>query len=91
MVSEIPEEVAESSFHCSLCDKICISQRGLTRHVNVKYKSSLSSSFGIAATKKDATEILHPLYFKKYLEECAIKLADDECYPEEVMEEFQKI
>ena len=39
--------------------------------------------------RKQLRKYYTPYTSKTYLEECAAKLADDECYPEEVMNEFK--
>ena len=95
MISEIPIEEESNGFPCSYCDKVCLSKRGLSRHTNAKHTDAQQPSSSSNTTpkttpkKKDATEILHPLYFKKYLEECIVKLAADECYPDEIIQEFK--
>ena len=72
-----------ASFHCDLCDQICLSKRGLTRHTSTKHYH-LST-----CTSKTAEELLHPLHLKKYIQKSVLKLAADECYPDEIMEEFK--
>ena len=96
IVEEIPEDSVKSMFSCSLCPKVCISKGGLSRHTNAKHKdintdiNQPNQPKKSSKDKKEAEEVMHPLYFKKYLEECIVKLANDECYPaEEVMHEFK--
>ena len=38
---------------------------------------------------KTAEEKIHPHIFKKCLQECVNQLSIDECYPEEIMNEFK--
>ena len=39
--------------------------------------------------QQDSVERFHPLYLKKYIEKSALKLANDECYPESIMAGFR--
>ena len=92
LVDQIPDETARTTFTCSLCPKICISRGGLTRHMNAKHseeKDPNNQSEVSPKSKKKAEDVLHPLYFKKYIEQCTEKLSKDECYPEGIMKEFQ--
>ena len=92
MVDEIPDETAKATFPCTLCPKICISRGGLTRHMNAKHKDDDQANQPVLSQKpkkKKAEDILHPLYFKKYIEQCIEKLSKDECYPEDITKEFQ--
>ena len=86
-ISEIPIEAVRKSFTCSFCTKVCLSQRGLSRHVNVKHKDQQQQTSAPAALS--AEERLHPLVFKKFLQASVDKLAVDECYPENIMDEFK--
>ena len=63
-VKEIVDAVGENqpanSFSCDQCDKVCKTSRGLTRHRNVKHKQSDVEAFM-------PENMLHPLYFKRYI------------------------
>ena len=37
-ITEMPVEAAIKSFPCPFCTKVCVSQPGLTRHMNTKHK-----------------------------------------------------
>ena len=84
-VKEIVDAVGENqpanSFSCDQCDKVCKTSRGLTRHRNVKHKQSDVEAFM-------PENMLHPLYFKRYINNSVSKLALDECYSEKTRKEF---
>lgn len=100
-IDNIVEEMGKerpSAFQCDLCDKICKTQRGFTRHKNAKHlvkasvevsKDNTESVQDTQVKEKEAETILHPLYFRKFLEKSVDKLARDECYPPEIMNEFK--
>jgi len=88
-VGEIPQEVATEQFKCSFCAKTCISQRGLTRHVNSKHPDQSTSTGTIKLLY--AEERLHPLHLKKIMLVARDKLAVDECYPQHMMDEFKSM
>ena len=87
-VKNIPSVKDSTRYPCDFCDKVCLSKGGLTRHLNTKHSNENSVQKSSPAAKKPE-EILHPLYFKRYLEKSATKLAADECYPVEIMDEFK--
>lgn len=94
LIDDIPNDQSKSGFKCDFCDKVCITKRGLTRHCNAKHKNEYTqtepnSLAGSEQVVKMPEEILHPLYFKKYVENSVAKLGEDECYPQEVMNEFK--
>ena len=76
-------------FKCAQCDKICKSQRGLTRHVNVKHfvknsdDAANASDLGTTASV-DSEEIsmrkFHSLHLKVIVLKCAGKLSEDKSY-----------
>lgn len=85
-ISETADNQSTSqTFPCMLCNKVCISQRGLTRHTNSKHREK-------AITSKEANnyeEILHPSLLTNFLKLSCEKLAVDECYPAHIMNEFK--
>ena len=90
-IDKIPQ-AANVEFPCPLCSKICVSKRGLTRHQNAKHRVEGIATVNNEKKEKpqqDSVERLHPLYLKKYIEKSALKLANDECYPESIMAEFR--
>ncbi|XP_057291824.1 uncharacterized protein LOC130647836 [Hydractinia symbiolongicarpus] len=91
VVNDIPEEDTKVTFSCSLCPKVCVSKRGLTRHTNAKHSDHDKGDSAGSGERdfKEAEKMLHPLYFKKYMEEAVSKLAGDECYPSEITNEFK--
>ena len=91
MVKNIPFESKYNKFKCDFCDKVCISKRGLTRHVNCKHKPKQSQQLDKATCSKSKRpeEKMHPLLFKNFLEVSAKKLSLDECYPSDIMDEFK--
>ena len=90
-ISELlPKE--KERFLCPLCEKICLSKGGLTRHKNSKHSESTSTSSPLTTTKikKTAFEILHPGMLKKLTVNCIEKLSVDFCYPDSILDQFKK-
>lgn len=88
VVGEINEATPHTGFPCEQCEKNCKSQRGLTRHRNVKHPQENIDN-PAKPHKKTPEEIIHPLYFKKIVNNSASKLAQDECYSEKTRQEFE--
>ena len=83
------------TFNCQFCVQKYVTQRGLTRHTNAKHQqqqnpdeSNQNTASANSKKIKLSEEILHPLYFKVFLEKCVKKLADDGCYPDNIRKEF---
>lgn len=70
---------------CSFCEKICASQRGLNRHLQCKHPDTVE-----AKPAKSIEQIMHPLAFKKILSQSVSKLSGEECYPDEISEQFKQ-
>ena len=81
----VDDECTNKSFPCVLCNKVCISQRGLTRHTNSKHRGQSSTSEAAA----NYEDILHPSLLTDLLKQSCGKLAVDECYPVHIMDEFK--
>ena len=82
------------TFSCDLCDKICLTKRGLTRHINAKHptdNTSTAEKQASTTTKSRITaeEILHPLYFKKIIEKSIKKVTEKGYYPDSMMNELR--
>ena len=94
IVNEVDFPPPAAGFKCDICDKVCKSQRGLTRHNTAKHNEHQSSNDAESSTKKarkekqEAEEILHPLYFMKYVNESAKKLSLEEVYSEKTRQTF---
>ena len=72
---------------------MCKSKRGLSRHKTTKHKNQDTPSVGedgsrTSLPKKAAESILHPLQLKKMIEVSVSKLAKDECYPTDILQEL---
>ena len=92
MVANIPSDQEKAKYPCTKCNKVCLSKGGLTRHMNSKHPDhsiATSSSTGSPAVTKKPEEVLHPLYFKKYVQKSVEKLAKDGCYPAHVLDNFK--
>ena len=84
------ETTPDSGFPCELCEKVCKSQHGLTRHKNTKHQQQIPTTYSSTVNgEKIAEEKLRPLYFMKYVNECAIKLSKDECYSQTTRSHFE--
>ena len=81
VVNEIEEEPSDISFKCEKCCKVCKSKQGLSRHKNSKHRDE-----GEEEVKEEgiAEDRLHPLHFKKYINNCANQLSSDCCYSDEI-------
>ena len=80
-----------AGFHCDLCEKVCKSNRGLTRHRKMKHDQQNAKDYGVLTSPivdKSPEALLHPLYFMKYINLSAIKLSQDQCYSEKTRKEF---
>ncbi|XP_057298339.1 uncharacterized protein LOC130629219 [Hydractinia symbiolongicarpus] len=84
IVDEVVADSIEEGFKCDQCEKICKTSRGLTRHKNSKHGPTSEAE----PHHQKPENQLHPLYLKKYIGECASKLALDECYSEETRKGF---
>ena len=84
-VGSIPNTNEERVFMCLFCEKRCISQGGLTHHLNSKHKDKfIDKQCNKEKEKEEAEVILHPNFFQNYLVQSAEKLAKDECYPSKI-------
>ena len=68
-VGEVIEASPDAEFSCKQCSKVCKSKRGLTRHKSTKHVqtdvvTTCPTSNPIGKTPE---EMLHPLYFKNYV------------------------
>ena len=43
-----------------------------------------------AKSAKSIEQIMHPLAFKEILSQSVSKLSDEECYPDEISEQFER-
>ena len=97
-IDDIATEIASNenniaSFKCSQCEKVCKSQRGLTRHTNVKHApatsspSSLPDDGSINLTPQALTRLeismkkLHPILLMNIVKKCAVNVSNDLCFP----------
>ena len=95
IVGQLNETTPDSGFPCELCENVCKSQHGLTRHKNTKHQQqtidqqipTISSS--TVNSEKIAEEKLRPVYFMKYVNESAIELSKDECYSQTTRSHFE--
>ena len=80
------------SFTCEQYDKICKTQRGLTRHKNTNHVETSWKDGPTYTEKNQATpeSKLHPSYFKAYVKKSVSKLSNDECYSQNTRDEFLK-
>ena len=77
------------SFKCDKCEKVCKSQRGLTRHTNTKHPvvvaavsdDSLPPSLGIPADMEVSMKKLHPIKLMCMVRQSAEKISKDLCFP----------
>ena len=88
LIDNISLELTDT-FKCEFWVKVCTSKRGHTRHINAKHGELMKDQSTCGKKLKTAEEKIHPHIFKKCLQECVTKLSIDECYQEEIMNEFK--
>jgi len=91
MVNEVStDEGNNTGFKCSQCEKVCKSQRGLTRHVNVKHTvagtTPITSTPSTSNTTKptalqSSLNKLHPTQLMCMVSKCAENIYQDMCFP----------
>ena len=64
------------------------SKQGLSRHQNAKQREHKPDQEEVVKKNLSAEDRLHPLYFKKYINNCAKQLATDGCYSDETIDTF---
>ena len=85
------EENLAAGFQCNECDKVCKSQRGLTRHVNAKHLiASASNADQLLSSEKISGNKFHSLQLKVIVYKCAEKLSNDLCFPLTMRSKFSK-
>ena len=81
-VEKIPTFNTWPSYPCSFCAKVCLSKRGLTRHISTKHHLET------VEPNTKVSKILHPGIFYDIIQKSLKKLAQDEYYPEEICSKF---
>ena len=77
-----------STFSGKFYDKVCLSENGMTRHLNEKHpKANIEKT--VYSNDIRETEILVPVFLKSLVENSAVKLSNDECYPVTVCSAFK--
>ena len=71
-INTLLSEQSAVTYSCEICTKMCKSKQALSRHRNMKHTESPSLPTKI----KVAEDMLHPLYFKQYVNDAAKKLAE---------------
>ena len=87
----IEEEPSQSGYKCDMCGKVCKSKQGFSRHQNAKHRETQPEEVSITSKDLSAEDRLHPLYFNKYINECAKQLASDGCYSDETINTFSSL
>eukprot|EP00794_Sanderia_malayensis_P013194 gene13194-14543_t len=82
-VTEIESQPTEKKVQYDICLKTYKSERGVKRHKTISHKEK-GDDIPFQVTSK-----INPLQFKGFVERSAQKLSVDECYPNELMEEFK--
>lgn len=85
---EIEQQKDNTNVPCLYCSKVCISQRGLNRHMQHKHLEKVENPKQ-QQTKLTAEEVIHPLTFKNILVDSCKNIAKDGCYPSFVSKEFE--
>ena len=79
-------------FKCVVCEKICKTIGGLTRHMNKRHPEKRNqSTLEISAQEKESTAvILQVPAIKRLMRRSFVELYNDECYPDEIRGELTK-
>jgi len=88
-VFEIELQKDNEKVLCLYCSKVCISKRGLNRHMQYKHPEKIENPKQ-QQRKLTAEEVLYPATFKKILIDSCKNLAKDGCYPSFVSKEFEE-
>ena len=73
-----PKSLAEAKkFPCAHCSKICLSQRGLTRHNNVRHSENTATTTSIATTVNRIEDVLPLQKFRQILKLSFEKIHED--------------
>ena len=83
-------ESQEANFCCDECSKVCKTQRGLTRHKNIKHTSSRSCSGVPVSSETIIEKKLHADVLLRIINECAESCFNDLCLPQESRDFFSK-
>lgn len=78
------DEKKDTSLLCLYCPKVCLSKRGMTRHVNCKHPDKSDKK----QQQVTAEETLPLDKFKIMLDSCLSILSKDECYPSQITSSF---
>ena len=81
-VEKTPKINNSPSYPCSFCAKFCLSKGGLTRHISSKHYLET------VETNAKVRKMLLPDIFYDIIQKSFKKLAQDECYPEEICSQF---
>ena len=73
-------------FQCNQCQKVCKSQCGLTRHINLKHRDASP----LLTPEEVSAKTIHSLHLKVIVTKCADKLANDSCFPSAMRSKFSK-
>ena len=80
-INTLLSEQSAVTYSCEICTKVCKSKQGLSRHRNMKHTEIPS----LPTKTKVAEDMLHPLYFKQYVNDAAKKLAEGGCYSKKTL------
>lgn len=98
IVSEVAADDQQTSFTCEVCNKICKSKRGLTRHTNAKHKADTSAGNSTSSATENNAGVISKdaMSFQKLSqaklheilkESCGI-VVKDMCLPESTRQAF---
>ena len=76
----------KKEFKCSLCTKVCVSQRGLTRHIGCKHPETVATKELVSIEER-----IPSAQFQNIVLQSIMKLSLDNCYPEEICKQFNNL
>ena len=81
-------QVEGGDFKCTLCPKVCKSQRGLTRHKNSKHQQEREQNDSLTGDVS-ANDEIDPALFIALVNESIKLLSDDMCFPAGFRKQFE--
>ena len=84
----IEESPLSVGLQCDLCSKVCKSKQGLARHKTLKHLPARNLQ-SMSTINRTADSMLHPLQFKRMINETDESVSLDKCYSDDTRGAFK--